>query len=142
MSFGALSSTAISALNRGAKKGGFAHDTGEGGISRCHREGGGDLIYQVASGYFGCRNPDGTFSEEKFRNLSADPQIKMIDIKLSQGAKPGQFLNRSAKDQTLNRANFSTRTRLSAGPDPSGPAAAGAPAPVSCFPSDGTVAAL
>ncbi|MBV2183072.1 MAG: FMN-binding glutamate synthase family protein [Rhizobium sp.] len=89
MSFGALSGNAISALNRGAKKGGFAHDTGEGGISRYHREGGGDLIYQVASGYFGCRNDDGSFSEEKFAALSADPQIKMVEIKLSQGAKPG-----------------------------------------------------
>lgn len=89
MSFGALSGNAISALNRGAKKGGFAHDTGEGGISRYHREGGGDLIYQVASGYFGCRNDDGSFSEEKFAALSADPQIKMVEVKLSQGAKPG-----------------------------------------------------
>ena len=89
MSFGALSGNAISALNRGAKKGGFAHDTGEGGISRYHREGGGDLIYQVASGYFGCRDAVGSFSEEKFAAISADPQIKMIEIKLSQGAKPG-----------------------------------------------------
>ncbi|WP_313351395.1 FMN-binding glutamate synthase family protein [Paracoccus sp. (in: a-proteobacteria)] len=89
MSFGALSGNAILALNKGAKKGGFAHDTGEGGISRYHREGGGDLIYQVASGYFGCRNDDGSFSREKFAKTSADPQIKMIEIKLSQGAKPG-----------------------------------------------------
>jgi len=89
MSFGALSGNAISALNRGARKGGFAHDTGEGGISRYHRAGGGDLIYQVASGYFGCRNDDGSFSEEKFAAISADPQIKMVEIKLSQGAKPG-----------------------------------------------------
>ncbi len=89
MSFGALSGNAIAALNRGAKKGGFAHDTGEGGISRYHREGGGDLIYQVASGYFGCRNDDGSFSEEKFAAISAAPQIRMIEIKLSQGAKPG-----------------------------------------------------
>jgi len=89
MSFGALSGNAISALNRGAKKGGFAHDTGEGGISRYHREGGGDLIYQVASGYFGCREDDGSFSEEKFAAITADPQIKMIEVKLSQGAKPG-----------------------------------------------------
>ena len=89
MSFGALSANAISALNRGAKMGGFAHDTGEGGISRYHREGGGDLVYQVASGYFGCRNDDGTFSPEKFAAQASDPQIKMIEIKLSQGAKPG-----------------------------------------------------
>ena len=68
MSFGALSANAISALNKGAKIGGFAHDTGEGGISRYHREGGGDLIYEVGSGYFGCRNDDGTFNPEKFAN--------------------------------------------------------------------------
>lgn len=89
MSFGSLSANAISALNRGAKKGGFAHDTGEGSVSRYHREGGGDLIYQVASGYFGCRNPDGTFSDELFAVISSNPQVKMIEIKLSQGAKPG-----------------------------------------------------
>lgn len=89
MSFGSLSANAILALNTGARKGGFAHDTGEGSISRYHRQGGGDLIYQVASGYFGCRNDDGTFSPEKFVELAADPQIKMIEVKLSQGAKPG-----------------------------------------------------
>lgn len=89
MSFGSLSANAVLALNSGAKKGGFAHDTGEGGISRYHRQGGGDLIYQVASGYFGCRNEDGGFSPEKFAALAADPQIRMIEIKLSQGAKPG-----------------------------------------------------
>ena len=89
MSFGALSANAILALNRGAKAGGFAHDTGEGGISRYHRAGGGDLIYQVASGYFGCRSPDGRFSPEAFAVQARDPQVKMIEIKLSQGAKPG-----------------------------------------------------
>src|SRR5690606_34203563 len=89
MSFGALSGNAILALNKGARKGGFAHDTGEGGISRYHRQGGGDLIFQIASGYFGCRNPDGSFSRERFVQLSADPQVRMIEIKLSQGAKPG-----------------------------------------------------
>lgn len=89
MSFGSLSANAILALNTGARKGGFAHDTGEGGISRYHRQGGGDLIYQVASGYFGCRSDDGSFSPERFAELAADPQIKMIEIKLSQGAKPG-----------------------------------------------------
>ena len=89
MSFGSLSGNAILALNTGARKGGFAHDTGEGGISRYHRQGGGDLIYQVASGYFGCRNDDGSFSPERFAELAADPQIRMIEIKLSQGAKPG-----------------------------------------------------
>ena len=89
MSFGSLSANAISALNKGAKKGGFAHDTGEGGISRYHREGGGDLIYEIGSGYFGCRNHDGTFNPEKFAKQAADDQVKMIEIKLSQGAKPG-----------------------------------------------------
>ncbi|MGD9917935.1 MAG: FMN-binding glutamate synthase family protein [Paenirhodobacter sp.] len=89
MSFGALSANAIEALNRGAKAGGFAHDTGEGGISRYHRVGGGDLIFEVGSGYFGCRNHDGSFNPEKFAATAADPQVKMIEIKLSQGAKPG-----------------------------------------------------
>ncbi|MFN4153490.1 MAG: FMN-binding glutamate synthase family protein [Paracoccaceae bacterium] len=89
MSFGALSGNAISALNTGAKLGGFAHDTGEGGISQYHRAGGGDLVYQIASGYFGCRTPDGRFDPEAFAAQAADPQVKMIEIKLSQGAKPG-----------------------------------------------------
>ena len=89
MSFGSLSANAILALNSGARKGGFAHDTGEGGISRHHRQGGGDLIFQVASGYFGCRDAEGRFSPEKFAALATDPQIRMIEIKLSQGAKPG-----------------------------------------------------
>ncbi len=89
MSFGALSANAISALNAGAKRGGFAHDTGEGSISVHHRKHGGDLIWEVASGYFGCRNDDGTFSAEKFKVNARDPQVKMIEIKLSQGAKPG-----------------------------------------------------
>ncbi len=89
MSFGALSGNAILALNTGAKKGGFAHDTGEGGISRYHRQGGGDLIYEIGSGYFGCRTPEGRFDVEKFSRQAADPQVKMIELKLSQGAKPG-----------------------------------------------------
>lgn len=89
MSFGALSANAISALNKGAKMGGFAHDTGEGGISRYHREGGGDLIYEIGSGYYGCRDDDGNFNAEKFAVQAADPQVKMIEVKLSQGAKPG-----------------------------------------------------
>jgi len=89
MSFGALSANAVLALNLGARTGGFAHDTGEGSISKYHREHGGDLIWQIASGYFGCRNPDGTFSEEKFIENARDPQVKMIELKLSQGAKPG-----------------------------------------------------
>ena len=89
MSFGALSGNAIQALNQGAKMGGFIHDTGEGSISQYHRMHGGDLIWEVASGYFGCRNADGTFSEERFVANATDPQVKMIEIKLSQGAKPG-----------------------------------------------------
>ncbi|MDX8351662.1 FMN-binding glutamate synthase family protein [Cognatiyoonia sp. IB215182] len=89
MSFGALSANAILALNKGAKMGGFAHDTGEGGISRYHREGGGDLIYEIGSGYFGCRNDDGTFNPDKFAKQAGHDQVKMIELKLSQGAKPG-----------------------------------------------------
>ncbi len=89
MSFGALSANAILALNAGAKRGGFAHDTGEGSISQHHRVHGGDLIWEVASGYFGCRNDDGSFNADKFAANAADPQVKMIELKLSQGAKPG-----------------------------------------------------
>ncbi len=89
MSFGALSANAVRALNKGAKKGGFAHDTGEGGISPYHREHGGDLIWEIGSGYFGCRNPDGSFNPEKFAANATGPQVKMIEVKLSQGAKPG-----------------------------------------------------
>ncbi len=90
MSFGSLSANAILALNAGAKAGGFAHDTGEGAISRYHRQHGGDLIWEIASGYFGCRTAEGGFDAEKFRQQAQDPQVKMIEIKLSQGAKPGQ----------------------------------------------------
>lgn len=89
MSFGALSANAIMALNKGAKIGAFAHDTGEGSVSPYHRKYGGDLIWEIGSGYFGCRTEDGKFSPEKFKETSSDPQIKMIEIKLSQGAKPG-----------------------------------------------------
>lgn len=89
MSFGALSANAILALNGGAKKGNFAHDTGEGSISVHHRKHGGDLIWEIGSGYFGCRNDDGSFNEERFAEAAADPQVKMIELKLSQGAKPG-----------------------------------------------------
>jgi glutamate synthase domain-containing protein 2 len=89
MSFGALSANAILALNAGAKRGGFAHDTGEGSISSHHRVHGGDLIWEIASGYFGCRNADGSFNADKFATNARDPQVKMIELKLSQGAKPG-----------------------------------------------------
>ena len=89
MSFGALSANAILALNAGAKRGGFAHDTGEGSISEHHRVHGGDLVWEIGSGYFGCRNPDGSFNEEKFAQNATQAQVKMVEIKLSQGAKPG-----------------------------------------------------
>lgn len=89
MSFGSLSANAILALNAGAQRGGFAHDTGEGSISAHHRVHGGDLIWQIASGYFGCRHPDGTFDPQSFAAQARDPQVKLIEVKLSQGAKPG-----------------------------------------------------
>jgi len=89
MSFGALSPNAIRALNAGAKKGGFAHDTGEGGVSPYHLENGGDLIWEIGSGYFGCRNRDGSFDPESFAQVAANDQIKMVELKISQGAKPG-----------------------------------------------------
>ncbi len=89
MSFGSLSANAIRALNKGAKLGGFYHDTGEGSISPYHREHGGDLVWEIGSGYFGCRDDDGHFSEERFAENALDPQVKMIEVKLSQGAKPG-----------------------------------------------------
>lgn len=89
MSFGALSGNAVLALNEGARIGGFAHDTGEGGISEYHLRPGGDLIWNIGSGYFGCRDENGNFSEEKFAANATRPEVKMIEIKLSQGAKPG-----------------------------------------------------
>ncbi len=89
MSFGALSRNAILALNGGAKKGDFAHDTGEGGYSPYHRENGGDIIWEIGSGYFSCRNGDGTFCAEKFAAGATQDQVKMVELKLSQGAKPG-----------------------------------------------------
>ena len=89
MSFGSLSANAIRALNRGARMGGFAHDTGEGSISPYHREHGGDLIWELGSGYFGCRDEQGNFDPERFAEQARQPQVRMIEIKLSQGAKPG-----------------------------------------------------
>ena len=89
MSFGALGREAVRAMNRGAAMGGFAHDTGEGGLSKYHKENGGDLIWQVGTGYFGCRTEDGDFSPELFQQTAALEQVKMIEIKVSQGAKPG-----------------------------------------------------
>jgi glutamate synthase domain-containing protein 2 len=89
MSFGALSANAIEALNGGAARGGFAHDTGEGGISPYHLRGGGDLIWEIGSGYFGCRDAEGRFDPDLFTQKAALPAVKAISIKLSQGAKPG-----------------------------------------------------
>lgn len=89
MSFGSLSANAIKALNHGAKMGNFAHDTGEGSVSPYHIEGGGDIIWELGSGYFGCRDENGHFSASNFTKVALQPQIKMIEIKLSQGAKPG-----------------------------------------------------
>lgn len=89
MSYGALSKHAILALNKGAKLGGFAHNTGEGGISTYHLKHGGDLIWQIGTGYFGCRNEQGYFDEEKFKKNALLDNIKMIELKISQGAKPG-----------------------------------------------------
>lgn len=89
MSFGSLSANAIRALNQGARLGGFYHDTGEGSISPYHREHGGDLVWELGSGYFGCRTAEGGFDAERFAAQAASEQVKMIEIKLSQGAKPG-----------------------------------------------------
>lgn len=89
MSFGSLSQTAIMALNKGAKIGGFSHNTGEGGISPYHLKHGGDLVWQIGTGYFGCRNAEGGFDETKFAKNAKQDVVKMIEIKLSQGAKPG-----------------------------------------------------
>ncbi|AHK80103.1 glutamate synthase [Ectothiorhodospira haloalkaliphila] len=89
MSYGALSPNAVLALNRGACKGGFAHNTGEGGISPYHMREGGDLIWQIGTGYFGCRDHAGRFCPDTFRANAARESVRMIEIKLSQGAKPG-----------------------------------------------------
>lgn len=89
MSFGSLSQNAVLAMNKGAKMGNFAHNTGEGGISPYHKAPGGDLIWQIGTGYFGCRTESGEFSPEKFQENARIDQVKMIEIKISQGAKPG-----------------------------------------------------
>jgi len=89
MSFGALSKNAILALNGGAKLGGFAQNTGEGGISPYHLQPGGDLVWQIGTGYFGCRTKDGNFDPARFKDQAQKPNVKMIEVKLSQGAKPG-----------------------------------------------------
>ena len=89
MSFGALSQNAILALNQGAQLGGFSHNTGEGGISPHHLKHGGDLVWQIGTGYFGCRDNQGAFSAEEFSEKANLDVVRMIEIKLSQGAKPG-----------------------------------------------------
>jgi len=89
MSYGALSDNAIRALNKGAKIGGFSHNTGEGSLSPYHLEAGGDIVWQIGTGYFGCRTQDGKFDPELFKETAAIESVKMIEIKLSQGAKPG-----------------------------------------------------
>ena len=89
MSFGSLSANAIRALNEGARRGGFYHDTGEGSISPYHLENGGDLVWEIGSGYFGCRDAGGRFDPVRFAEQAARPQVRMIEVKLSQGAKPG-----------------------------------------------------
>jgi glutamate synthase domain-containing protein 2 len=89
MSYGSLSANAVEALNGGAKIGNFAHNTGEGGISEHHLNQGGDIIWQIGTGYFGCRNESGNFDEQQFIENTKLPQIKMIELKVSQGAKPG-----------------------------------------------------
>ena len=88
-SFGAMSPPAIESLNTGANLGGFAHNTGEGSFSKYHSKGGGDVIWQISTGYFGCRTKSGAFDASEFEKIAKNPQIKMIEIKLSQGAKPG-----------------------------------------------------
>ena len=112
MSYGAISPNAIRALNKGAKLGNFAHNTGEGSISRYHRRFGGDIIWQVATGYFGCRTQDGRFDANAFAKVAALPQVKMIEIKLSQGAKPGHggVLPRAKISQEIARTRGVSRS--------------------------------
>lgn len=90
MSYGSLSAQAVMSLNKGARLGGFAHNTGEGGVSPFHLEHGGDLIWQVGTGYFGCRASDGGFDPDAFAKNATRPEVKMVELKLSQGAKPGK----------------------------------------------------
>lgn len=106
MSFGSLSPNAVLSLNGGAKDGHFAHNTGEGGISPYHFEPGGDLIWQIGTGYFGCRSSTGQFDPDLFRKNAIHPQVKMIEIKLSQGAKPGHGGILSGKKVTQEIADI------------------------------------
>ncbi len=89
MSYGALNARAVRALNMGAERGGFYHNTGEGGVAEHHLRHGGDVVWQIGTGYFGCRTPDGRFDEGAFVARASHTNVKMIEVKLSQGAKPG-----------------------------------------------------
>jgi glutamate synthase domain-containing protein 2 len=106
MSYGALSSNAIEALNKGAKEGGFFHNTGEGSVSPAHLKHGGDLVWQIGTGYFGCRTKQGDFDSESFATTASKDNIKMIEIKLSQGAKPGHGGILPAHKNTIEIANI------------------------------------
>ena len=89
MSYGALSKNAIMSLNKGAQIGGFSHNTGEGSMSPYHLKYGGDIVWQIGTGYFGCRGEEGNFNPTTFKENATKDVVKMIEIKLSQGAKPG-----------------------------------------------------
>lgn len=106
MSFGSLSRTAIEALSSGAAQGNFAHNTGEGSVSPYHERGGADLIWQVGTGYFGCRTKEGNFDADKFAQTASHTQVKMIELKLSQGAKPGHGGILPAKKNTHEIASI------------------------------------
>ncbi|MCF6350774.1 MAG: FMN-binding glutamate synthase family protein [Flavobacteriaceae bacterium] len=106
MSFGSLSNRAVLAMNKGAKIGNFSQNTGEGGISPFHLKHGGDLIWQVGTGYFGCRTKEGTFSEKAYKINATRPEVKMIELKISQGAKPGHGGILPAKKNTVEIAKI------------------------------------
>ena len=106
MSFGSLSKNAVMALNKGAKIGGFAHNTGEGGLSPYHLKYGGDIIWQIGTGYFGCRDDNGNFEESLYKENAIKPEVKMIELKLSQGAKPGHGGILPASKNTEEIANI------------------------------------
>lgn len=89
MGFGALSANAVLALNWGAAMGGFAQDTGEGGLTKYHLRYGGDLVWELGTGYFGARTNDGGFDAEQFADKAGHDSVRMVELKLSQGAKPG-----------------------------------------------------
>ncbi len=110
MSFGSLSSNAILALNKGAKLGGFAHNTGEGGLSPYHLQNGGDIIWQIGTGYFGCRDKDGNFNPDLFKEKASNDSVKMIEIKLSQGAKPGHGAFYRQKKTPWKLLKYASRT--------------------------------